>query len=78
METCDNGVNNSAYANASNACAPGCVAPPRCGDGAVNAPYEACDLGSGNTANGYGGCTRECQIGPYCGDGSDERHRGVR
>ncbi len=53
-------------------CAPGCVAPPQCGDNAVNAPYEACDLGSGNTANGYGGCTRECEIGPYCGDGATD------
>ncbi|XXY44390.1 DUF4215 domain-containing protein [Sorangium sp. So ce269] len=69
-EQCDNGVNNSMYANASGACAPGCVNPPRCGDGSVNAPYEACDLGAGNTASGYGGCTTSCEIGPSCGDGA--------
>jgi cysteine-rich repeat protein len=46
------------------------VAPPRCGDGQIDADFEECDLGSGNSATGYGGCTTSCEIGPSCGDGT--------
>jgi fibro-slime domain-containing protein len=69
-EKCDNGTNTSSYGDTDvNACAPGCVKPPVCGDAKVNAPFEECDLGGGNTAGGYNGCTLTCQRGPYCGDG---------
>jgi len=70
FEACDNGTNTDSYGNTSSgACAPGCVKPPFCGDNKVSPPSEECDLGAGNTANGYGGCTTSCQLGPYCGDG---------
>jgi fibro-slime domain-containing protein len=70
FEQCDNGTNTSSYGDTSSgACAPGCVKPPVCGDGKVNPPSEACDLGAGNTADGYGGCNTSCQLGPSCGDG---------
>ena len=70
FEACDNGTNTDSYGNTSSgACAPGCVKPAFCGDNQVNPPSEECDLGAGNTANGYGGCTTSCQLGPYCGDG---------
>jgi cysteine-rich repeat protein len=35
----------------------------------VDAPTEECDLGAGNSQNGYNGCTLTCQSGPFCGDG---------
>ncbi len=69
-EYCDNGTNNSTYDNSQTACAPGCLRPPYCGDTQVNAPFEECDLGGGNTLSGYGGCKTDCTIGPFCGDGS--------
>jgi fibro-slime domain-containing protein len=69
-EECDNGTNTSSYGDtAANACAPGCVKPPQCGDNKVNPPSEECDLGVNNTVDGYGGCTKQCQAGGYCGDG---------
>jgi fibro-slime domain-containing protein len=66
-EECDNGLNTTGWGQ--NGCAPGCVDPPYCGDGQIDAAYEECDLGAGNTAGGYGGCTTNCEIGPFCGDG---------
>jgi cysteine-rich repeat protein len=64
-ETCDDGVNLSVYG--STGCAPGCVAPPNCGDGLVQGQFEECDDAS--TVGQYGGCTEICTLGPRCGDG---------
>ena len=70
-ETCDDGVNSDLYGTG---CAPGCVAPARCGDGVVQAAFdEECDRGSGNQDGVYGGCTTQCKLGPYCGDGTVNR-----
>jgi fibro-slime domain-containing protein len=70
-EQCDNGVNRDAYAtsaNARTACAPGCVKPPSCGDGKIDAADgEQCD--DGKNDGSYGGCTSACLLGPRCGDG---------
>ncbi|HYQ18887.1 MAG TPA: DUF4215 domain-containing protein, partial [Polyangiaceae bacterium] len=69
-EACDNGTNTSGYGDTTaKACSPGCVKPPVCGDSKVNTPNEECDLGAGNTVDGYGGCTKTCQAGGSCGDG---------
>jgi fibro-slime domain-containing protein len=73
-EVCDKGVGNTdLYATGSTAgkCAPGCVLPPRCGDGAVQPAQEQCDNGAGNNDNSYGptSCTTTCHLGGYCGDG---------
>jgi fibro-slime domain-containing protein len=66
FEACDNGFNQSGYNQVG--CAPGCVLPPRCGDGTVNNQFgETCDDGVND--NSYGGCTALCQFGPRCGDG---------
>jgi hypothetical protein len=73
-EQCDNGTNKDGYATTgSNACAPGCVLPPTCGDTKVQLEYgEQCDTGASNcepsNADCYGLCTNACQRGPYCGD----------
>ena len=67
-EECDNGANVSTYGVGGNACAPGCVLPPSCGDGDVQGAYEACDDGDDN-GDGYGFCGSNCQPGPRCGDG---------
>jgi len=74
-EACDNGVNADLYDDGTivDACAPGCLTPPSCGDGqlqvAVGDFSEECDLGTAGNTGGYGGCTASCQLGPYCGDG---------
>jgi len=69
-EACDNGFNLDLYAGAgASSCAPGCVLPPSCGDGVVNAPYELCDQGAQNADGTYDGCKTNCSWGPYCGDG---------
>jgi hypothetical protein len=46
------------------------VTPATCGDGTVQAAYEKCDLGGGNSnaTYGSGACTTTCHYGPYCGD----------
>ena len=69
-EQCDDGVNQTAYATASStACAPGCVKPAYCGDGALQQNHgEVCDNGSKNADGAYGGCTTKCALGPRCGD----------
>jgi len=68
-EDCDDGVNNAGYGGIAQACAPGCVWAPRCGDDAVDgANGEACDDGI-NNGMGYGFCTATCELGPRCGDG---------
>ena len=38
--------------------------------GSIDARFEQCDLGAGNTLGGYNGCTTSCTIGPLCGDGA--------
>ena len=43
---------------------------PRCGDGNVDKPQEACDVDSEEDFEEYGGgCGRDCQFTHYCGDG---------
>jgi fibro-slime domain-containing protein len=70
-EACDNGRNIDTYSTgAPDECAPGCVQPPRCGDGIVQSPAEQCDNGDGvnsDTAYGPGACTSSCHYA-YCGD----------
>jgi fibro-slime domain-containing protein len=67
-EACDNGFNQDAYETTPEACAPGCVRAPHCGDAVVDASFrEQCDDGVNDGA--YGGCTAECLLGPRCGDG---------
>ncbi len=71
-EECDNGRNIDLYSTgAEGECAPGCVLPPRCGDGDVQAPIEECDNGDDNTNDAYGltECQENCTLGGYCGDG---------
>ncbi len=76
-EACDNGVNRSGWGDTSDsACAPGCVLPPTCGDGTLNADFEECDDGEDNAESGYGGCTLECRIGGFCGDGTTDEDAG--
>ncbi|HVU03296.1 MAG TPA: DUF4215 domain-containing protein [Polyangiaceae bacterium] len=64
-EACDDGVNTSTYDFDGNGCAPGCVKPPRCGDGQIQAT-EQCD--DGKNDGSYGTCTSECKLAPRCGD----------
>ena len=75
-EQCDDGVNDGSYGS----CAPGCVLGPYCGDGEVQADFEACDDGVNDGS--YGGCMADCTLGPYCGDaivnGSEECDDGNR
>jgi fibro-slime domain-containing protein len=73
-EECDNGSNRAQYGQSG--CAPGCVKPPVCGDGNIDAAFEECDLGADNSDTGYGGCTTDCKIGPYCGDGQVDTDAG--
>lgn len=71
-EECDNGRNVDVYSTGrTGECAPGCVRPPRCGDGSVQAAYEQCDNGANNDDNAYGldACRLDCTLGGYCGDG---------
>jgi fibro-slime domain-containing protein len=70
-EKCDNGLNVDTYGETGNgACAPGCMAPARCGDAVVQPGLEWCDLGTSKNKGGYNGCTATCDLGPYCGDGN--------
>lgn len=70
-EKCDNGLNIDTYGEAgAGKCAPGCLAPPRCGDAVVQPGQEWCDLGSSKNKGGYDGCTATCDLGPFCGDGN--------
>ncbi len=70
-ELCDNGVNKDGYGDlGTGKCAPGCVAPPRCGDSIQQSPFgEQCDNGPLNNDTLYNGCTMQCRLGPSCGDG---------
>jgi fibro-slime domain-containing protein len=79
-EACDNGLNLNTYAPtinpASNLCAPGCVPPPRCGDGVIQAAQgEECDNG-GQNQDAYGRCQTNCRLGPRCGDSAIQQQYG--
>ena len=66
-EDCDNGLNIDAYGVPPGACAPGCVAPPHCGDAVIDVNFgETCDDGVNDGT--YGRCTAQCLLGPRCGD----------
>jgi fibro-slime domain-containing protein len=72
-EQCDNGTNLDGYAaeSAENACSPGCVLPPFCGDGQVDSGFgEECD--EGDNDGSYDGCNPDCTLGPRCGDGDEQ------
>jgi fibro-slime domain-containing protein len=77
-EACDNGVNKDGYgAVSANKCAPGCVAPPYCGDGLPQTPFgEECDAGTAKNNGSYGGCTALCKLGPRCGDNTVQPEAG--
>jgi fibro-slime domain-containing protein len=67
-EICDNGVNSDAYQLDETSCASGCVSPPFCGDGQIDAAFgEQCDAGDASSED-YNGCTDACTFGPRCGD----------
>jgi fibro-slime domain-containing protein len=72
-EACDNGENLDLYQVGAlgDQCAPGCVLPPKCGDGSVQTAYEQCDKAGLNDDTSYGSssCTTSCELGGYCGDG---------
>jgi fibro-slime domain-containing protein len=68
QEKCDNGVNLTTYGGLiNNACAPGCVIAPYCGDGQVS-NGEECDDGANNGV-GADKCTATCTLAATCGDG---------
>ncbi len=68
-EACDNGKNVTVWSTTGTGCAPGCMAPGKCGDGIVQSAFEVCDDGVNNGA--YGGCMPGCQaLAGYCGDGT--------
>jgi fibro-slime domain-containing protein len=68
-EACDNGINADGYTLSDTACAPGCVLPPWCGDGQIDAMFsEECDPGNG-AAGAETGCLTDCTFGARCGDG---------
>ncbi len=70
-ETCDNGRNVDVWTPSGSGCAPGCVAPGRCGDDIVQSAFEVCDDGVNDGS--YGGCMPGCQsLGGYCGDGDTD------
>ncbi|HEX2733363.1 MAG TPA: DUF4215 domain-containing protein, partial [Polyangiaceae bacterium] len=75
-ELCDNGTNVATYDAGANSCAPGCLLPPKCGDGIVQAQYEDCDLGTASNTGAYDGCKATCDWGPYCGDGNVDAANG--
>jgi fibro-slime domain-containing protein len=65
-EQCDNGAQNlGGY----NQCKPDCTRGPYCGDGNLDAGYEACDNGANADEYGSaGGCAPNCQLPARCGD----------
>jgi cysteine-rich repeat protein len=49
-------------------CAPGCVAPGRCGDGKLDSLFgEECDDGENPPTTSR--CSADCRLGARCGDG---------
>jgi cysteine-rich repeat protein len=72
-EACDEGTaNGSGYGHCTVNCTPG----PRCGDGIMDAGFEACD--NGVNGDGYydmeGKCAPGCVIPPYCGDSNTDAY----
>jgi fibro-slime domain-containing protein len=67
-ETCDNGLDNVAWAAEQGACSYDCQDAPWCGDGTRNGP-EQCDLGPDGNTGDYGTCNADCTFAPRCGDG---------
>ena len=67
-EACDNGKKNddSAYGG----CTKQCKRGPRCGDGKLQDPQEACDDGSNITpySPDQKGCAPGCKLPAWCGD----------
>lgn len=77
-EECDNGLNIDTYDDGSpDLCAPGCFAPPSCGDGLLQ-PIEGeqCDDGTANNDGSYGGCNANCTLAAFCGDGTEDTGAG--
>lgn len=68
-EACDLGDGNT---GAYDTCNPDCTLPARCGDGRVDAPFEACDDGSNRATRLIvaGDCAPGCVLPPACGDGN--------
>jgi fibro-slime domain-containing protein len=77
-ELCDLGVNVDSYMTSPDACAPGCIRPPDCGDGQLDGRYEQCDTGDDNQSTAYGpdACTDICRAAPYCGDSRTDADHG--
>lgn len=71
LELCDDGVNISVYDFDGEGCAPGCMAPPYCGDAEVQSSFEQCD--DGDNDGRYGGCEPTCELAPRCGDGTVQK-----
>jgi fibro-slime domain-containing protein len=70
-EECDNGPDNLASTDATEAyggkCMANCQLGGYCGDGQINGP-ETCDDGANDGT--YGTCTPDCTPAPKCGDGN--------
>jgi hypothetical protein len=80
-EQCDNGRNVDTYVTSSggNACAPGCLLPPSCGDGKVDGSHgEQCDQGTANNTGAYGHCKANCTLGTALRRWHPSVHRAVR
>ena len=66
-EQCDDGINDGTY----DTCSPGCVLPPRCGDGIVQTDWgEQCEPSLDPT------CTAACKYPGFCGDGTVQPELG--
>ncbi len=67
-EACDLGAGNTGQYET---CNPNCTLTARCGDGDVDAPFEACDNGVNSSTRRVleSDCAPGCQLPPSCGDG---------